>query len=507
MLKQLRKESNIPADGLPESKLVNYFRDANGKAAADNSTDADKKKRTADDTAAKDSKRKRKTNDTNASRNSSPATNPDPRTGSGQPSVASPQSMASNEMKQPWPPQQQQQQQQQQQIPTALPSQFWQPTAFGGSLSMRNDVDSMFAQTLLGGGNADMSGLAAMTGSLFPTDSQSVFSPQQAMAFNNIIPTPGSAMPNTSTAAPNFNFLGFGGVPTMVGASADSTLGSAPFATQPPPPGQSDTTAIVHTPASPATGGVEGTVLRSGTRASPEQIRNLRRRSARAIAQVNRIWAQRGANNFLNLPVQYPLDEQDLKFLEQQEATNPHIKIAYMRLPNEWDEGDIAGGNASGSPDGSQTKTRYDIEKQAEYFLQISYHLHNHSLNPSYSLPPSLRPTALQQSTPHDHAIDLLPNAPLRDKLIQNPGLETHNVVIDVIRFLSPSDGDMNIERNWVLTLPFFVRYPQLADPALVANMNRQRAMRGEKEVTIDDIWREHRAFTEYTQARLKEIS
>ncbi len=64
-LKEIRKETNIPPEGLPESKLSNYFRaskTASGSAAGPSAAgpSSDKKKRTMDESTDKDNKRKRK---------------------------------------------------------------------------------------------------------------------------------------------------------------------------------------------------------------------------------------------------------------------------------------------------------------------------------------------------------------------------------------------------------------------------------------------------------------
>ncbi|SPO23361.1 uncharacterized protein UTRI_02039 [Ustilago trichophora] len=497
-LKEIRKESNIPPEGLPESKLANYFRDMNNhKASADASADVavgDKKKRTMDDAASKDSKRKRKTDETHSStgagpntatassNQSSPSTRPD-FIGAGQTLTSSPQNVASNDINQAWQQQQQQQQpqQQQQQMPYALPSQFWQMPPSGLAPGNRNnDVDSMFAQTLLGGGNPDLSSLASM----FP-NSGSLFSPQEAASLNNLIPGSSAGGINDPNAAANFNFLSFG--------SSAPNFSNAPAAASTYPT----------TPGSRATGGVEALVKPSSVRASPEQMRALRRRYARILAQVNRIWAKRGASYYLNLPNDYQLDDDDMRYLEEDEATNPHTKLACTKLPNGWDEGDLSSAKGS-SADGKAT---YDTENKAESFLQLSYHMYNRYINPDYNLPPILKPTSLQLSTPHDHALDSIPWAAIRDKLIQMPELELHSVIIDAIRFFSPGSVDINLEHNWVLTLPFFIRYPQLADATLLANTNRHRSSRGEPEVTMEEVWREHHRFREYTQSKLKELS
>ncbi len=179
-----------------------------------------------------------------------------------------------------------------------------------------------------------------------------------------------------------------------------------------------------------------------GTKVAPEQIRAVRRHHARILAQVNRIWAAKGASNFLQLPSDYQLDQEDMKHLKEEETRNNLVRIALMKLPNGWDEGDLSSKeHGNGSPNSSTRKTGHDIEQQAENFLQLSYHLHNYYANPRYRLPPILKPTPLQESTPHDPVIDPIPYPSIRDKLVQDPSLDEHSIAIDLIRFISPLDA------------------------------------------------------------------
>ncbi|GAC96104.1 hypothetical protein PHSY_003684 [Pseudozyma hubeiensis SY62] len=517
-LKQIRKESNIPADGLPESKLINYFRDAQGKNGNDatpssDATTADKKKRSVDDASSKNAKRKRKTDDvqiTATNSGSNPATassaqsSPSAQSSMmapGQPFTSSPQMMGTNQLDAAQ--QQQQQAPPQPQMPYTLPTQFWQPTQIGFPRQDSIGVDAMFAQTLLGGGNSDLSSLA----SLFPNEAgvnQNLFPQANATGFNTFAPTSngdGGGGPIVPSGASNFLPFGTGFAPSAPGFAQTSgapSMGSTAAPTAAP-------VGATHISPSRVIGGVETLIIPSSSRLPPEYMRNLRRRWARCSAQVNRIWAKRGATSFLNLPNDYRLDDDDVRFIEHDEATNPHTKIAYIRLPNEWDEGDLSvKGNGRGSTDGSSP---YDIDDKADRFLQLTYHMNNYRLNPNYSLPPVLKMSQSQLSTPHDPAIDSLPWPSIRDKMIQMPQLDTHSVVIDLCRFLSVGDGDVNSEKTWVLTLPFLIRYPQLADAALLANTNAQRVARGEGEVTMEDVWKEHARFQEYTQAKLKEMS
>lgn len=191
-----------------------------------------------------------------------------------------------------------------------------------------------------------------------------------------------------------------------------------------------------------------------------------------------------------------------MKFLEERETTDPHIKLANIQLPNNLDEGDLKKRAQS-----KEAKENFDMEKKIEAILLLRYHSTNHHINPNYVLPPILKPTSLQLSTPHDIGIDIIPWASIREKVIQMNNIDLHNLLIDLSRFMSPEGADVNSERSWILTEPFFIRYPQLADADLLENMNRQRVLRDEEKVTMDDVWQEHQKFTKFTQAKLKEIS
>ncbi|KAJ1028508.1 hypothetical protein NDA16_001674 [Ustilago loliicola] len=539
-LKEIRKESNIPPEGLPESKLANYFRDVNNnggsnssntsfgaETAAEGST-GDKRRRTTDDPASKDSKRIRKTDDAQnfngagtantaatSSNQSSPAARPDLSSSNGQSFVSPSQSTPANDPNQAWQQQQQQThqqqqappqqpQQQQQQMAYPLPTQFWQPSPAAFSRQGGNEVDSMFAQTLLGGSYSDFANFTSM----FPNDgmNQSSFPSHEAVSFSGLISDGANNAGSSGGLAqpgppPDMNYLGFGSTPSTFGMPPSSSSYSTSI-----PPTSNSTSDDKAFPIS-KTSGVDLPLIAYGAKAPAELFKLHRRRFARVVAQVNRIWAKRGATAFYNTPINYQIDDSDMRYLKEREANDPHIKLAYMRLPNNWDEGDLSPrGQGENSSSGSAFKDIFDLEKKLEALLVIRCRGNTLYINPNHVPPPIFKPTPLQLSTPHDILIEHFPWASIRDKLIQMPNLDMHSLTIDIIRFLSPDGCDVVSERSWILTLPFFIRYPQLADPDLLKNMNRQRASIGEPEVTMDDVWKEHHRFTEYTQAKLKEL-
>lgn len=516
-LKEIRKESNIPPEGLPESKLVNYFRDSNNantsntsEAAAEGSA-GEKKRSSPEDPASKDPKRTRKTADApNSIAPSSNQSSPVVRTAYSNHSsnlVSPPHSAPANHPNQ-W-GQQQQTPLQQQQMPYPLPMQFWQPSSHQGG----NSVDSTFTQTLFGG---DFSNFANFT-SMFPDGgmNQNLLPSHQSVPFNGLIPHGAtsagpSGQQDQQAPPPDLSVFGFGPVATTFAmpSSLSPYVNELPSTSNLTPNLMSDGKAYPISRSS----GVELPLLPysiKGTPRIPAELFKLhRRRFARIVSQVNRIWAKRGATTFLNTPANYQIDDSDIKYVEEREATDPYAKLASMHLPNGWDEGDLSPCAQGGSTlSASPSKHIFNPENKLAAVLLLRFHANSLHINQNYVPPPIIKPTPLQLSTPHDFIIDHMPWASIRDKLIQMPHLDMHNWSIDMIRFMSPEGCNVDSERQWVLTLPFFIRYPQLADADLLENTNRQRASIGEPAVTLDDVWKEHHRFTEYTQAKLKELS
>ncbi|EOR00752.1 hypothetical protein E3P77_00879 [Wallemia ichthyophaga] len=62
----------------------------------------------------------------------------------------------------------------------------------------------------------------------------------------------------------------------------------------------------------------------------------------------------------------------------------------------------------------------YSSSKMVQAAQLIEYNLNNFRADQSYHLPPSLKPSLIQRTVPHDSLIDGIPFASLRDKLILN---------------------------------------------------------------------------------------
>ncbi|KAL4946702.1 hypothetical protein BDV06DRAFT_182151 [Aspergillus oleicola] len=117
---------------------------------------------------------------------------------------------------------------------------------------------------------------------------------------------------------------------------------------------------------------------------------------------------------------------------------------------------------------------------------------------PATHIPPSLRPTELQQSRPHHPWLDFFPFARLRDNLIQNQdSMDDSQFCRDLMGFWTTPDGDANcmlvwgdpwIPMNWEITETFLKKWGGLVKgcPEILWSTNYWRQLRGEKRL----VWR-----------------
>ncbi|OKL59997.1 hypothetical protein UA08_04785 [Talaromyces atroroseus] len=126
--------------------------------------------------------------------------------------------------------------------------------------------------------------------------------------------------------------------------------------------------------------------------------------------------------------------------------------------------------------------------------------------SPTKTIPPSLRPTTLQQTIPHYPWIDLIPLAGLRDSLIRaGPRLEVHDFCMDIMGDMfhtQPLDhsgsaasqggllvwGDSWLIESWEMTEVFVQKWGWLLDEGceeIVKATNRWREGRGEDELVV----------------------
>ncbi|KAE8353484.1 hypothetical protein BDV28DRAFT_157027 [Aspergillus coremiiformis] len=118
------------------------------------------------------------------------------------------------------------------------------------------------------------------------------------------------------------------------------------------------------------------------------------------------------------------------------------------------------------------------------------------TLHPGYvsptSLPPALRPTAVQQSIPHHPWLDFFPHPRMRDNLIRaGDAFDDEQLCIDIMGFWDVSTescgllvwGDPQDPESWEVSEEFIRKWPWVLWGCgdLLVSTNRWRAMRGEK--------------------------
>lgn len=120
------------------------------------------------------------------------------------------------------------------------------------------------------------------------------------------------------------------------------------------------------------------------------------------------------------------------------------------------------------------------------------------TLQPGYadgsSLPPTLRPTALQLSQPHHPWLDYFPLPRMRDNLLRAAGsFNEEQLCIDIFGFWDPSMGNCSLlvwgepanPGNWEVTERFLQRWSWVIRgcPELMRSANYWRRQRGEKMI------------------------
>ncbi|KAE8166742.1 hypothetical protein BDV40DRAFT_314147 [Aspergillus tamarii] len=107
------------------------------------------------------------------------------------------------------------------------------------------------------------------------------------------------------------------------------------------------------------------------------------------------------------------------------------------------------------------------------------------------TIPPNLRPTQLQQSTPHHPWLDFFPHPRMRDNLIRAGDFDDEPLCLDIMGFWDMSTescgllvwGDPQDLANWEVSEEFIRKWPWVVGGCreLLVSTNRWRAMRGEK--------------------------
>jgi len=129
-----------------------------------------------------------------------------------------------------------------------------------------------------------------------------------------------------------------------------------------------------------------------------------------------------------------------------------------------------------------------DIKIQ-EAIKMVRYHLDNYRRNDAYCLPPSLRPSLVQRTVPHESMIDELVNPDLRDSMIL---LRGRYDLVECLHLASSSlevhGQDVLAHQNWEFKEPWLRAYGFLVEQPLLNVCNRWRRERGEPDLTLGDI-------------------
>ncbi|WVR03908.1 hypothetical protein IAU60_000907 [Kwoniella sp. DSM 27419] len=119
-------------------------------------------------------------------------------------------------------------------------------------------------------------------------------------------------------------------------------------------------------------------------------------------------------------------------------------------------------------------------DRKMETMQLITYHLNNFRMNHEYHLPPSLRPTAVQRTVPHEHAIDGIIFPSIRDRMILLRGqYDLVEVFHSMLREFVLHGDDVLDHNNYEVTERFISDYNILVDEVVVTIANKWRAQRG----------------------------
>ncbi|WVW80021.1 hypothetical protein I302_101994 [Kwoniella bestiolae CBS 10118] len=119
-------------------------------------------------------------------------------------------------------------------------------------------------------------------------------------------------------------------------------------------------------------------------------------------------------------------------------------------------------------------------DRKMETMQLITYHLNNFRMNHEYHLPPSLRPTVVQRTIPHEHAIDGIIFPSIRDRMIL---LRGRYDLVEVFRTMMTEfelhGEDVLDHHNYEISERFIENYSILIDDSVINISNKWRAQRG----------------------------
>lgn len=105
-------------------------------------------------------------------------------------------------------------------------------------------------------------------------------------------------------------------------------------------------------------------------------------------------------------------------------------------------------------------------------------------MNHEYHLPPSLRPTVVQRTVPHEHAIDGICFPSLRDRMILLRGrYDLVEVFHSLLAEFTLHGDDVLDHRSYEVSEKFIRDYSILVDDSIVAISNKWRALRGDPPI------------------------
>ncbi|ORY29518.1 hypothetical protein BCR39DRAFT_531931 [Naematelia encephala] len=127
-------------------------------------------------------------------------------------------------------------------------------------------------------------------------------------------------------------------------------------------------------------------------------------------------------------------------------------------------------------------------ERKTEALQLITYHLNNFRVNHSYSLPLSLRPTRVQRTIPHEHAIDGFIFPSIRDRMILLRGrYDLVEAFHGMLNEYTIHGQDVLDHNNWEISEKWLQDFRLLADDEVYAITNKWRIQRGDKPLVRPD--------------------
>ncbi|ODN97384.1 hypothetical protein L198_03948 [Cryptococcus wingfieldii CBS 7118] len=123
-------------------------------------------------------------------------------------------------------------------------------------------------------------------------------------------------------------------------------------------------------------------------------------------------------------------------------------------------------------------------DRKLEAMQLITYHLNNFRMNHEYHLPPSLRPTVIQRTVPHEHAIDGICFPSMRDRMILLRGrYDLVEVFHALLSEFTLHGDDVLDHRSYEISEKFVREFTILVDDVAVDISNKWRAIRGEPPI------------------------